>query len=110
MSKRSSVSLIWQQIESQSTISIPFSTLPSNHSTDFVMPRYSVRFDRIVTPRFVKDVDEKRIWVMNIRQVLSDNSIRDMLEDEVFAVGDTQGGPVFCGLESTHCYPAQSSV
>jgi hypothetical protein len=39
-------------------------------------------FDRIVTPRFTKDVDELRTWVMDIRQVLSDNAIKDMLAEE----------------------------
>ena len=39
-------------------------------------------FDRIVTPRFTKDVDELRTWYMDIRQVLSDNAIKDMLAEE----------------------------
>ena len=39
-------------------------------------------FDRIVTPRFVKDIDELRTWQMDIRQVLSDNAIKDMLAEE----------------------------
>ena len=54
MSKLSSASFTWQKIGSQSTISIPITPLPS------LMSRYSVVFDRIVTPRFVKDVDEIR--------------------------------------------------
>jgi hypothetical protein len=39
-------------------------------------------FDRIATPRFTKDVDELRTWIMDIRQVLSDNAIKDMLAEE----------------------------
>jgi hypothetical protein len=39
-------------------------------------------FARIVTPRFTKDVDELRTYVMDIRQVLSDNAIKDMLAEE----------------------------
>ena len=45
-------------------------------------PRYLVMMDRIVTPRFTKDVDELRTWIMDIRQVLSDNAIKDMLAEE----------------------------
>jgi len=60
--------------------SIPFATLPSNQ---YIRGgRYRVMFDRIVTPRFTKDVDELRTWVMDIRQVLSDNAIKDMLAEE----------------------------
>jgi hypothetical protein len=39
-------------------------------------------FDRIVSPRAVKDVDELRTYVIDIRQVLSDNMIKDMLAEE----------------------------
>jgi hypothetical protein len=60
--------------------SIPFATLPSNQ---YIRGgRYRVMFDRIVTPRFTKDVDELRTWIMDIRQVLSDNAIKDMLAEE----------------------------
>jgi len=41
-----------------------------------------VMFDRILTPRFTKDVDELRTYDMDIRQILSDNSIKDMLAEE----------------------------
>lgn len=33
--------------------------------------------DRIVTPRFTRDVDELRTWTMDIRRILSDNPILD---------------------------------
>jgi len=60
--------------------SIPFAQLPSNQ---YIRGgRYRVMFDRIVTPRFTKDVDELRTWIMDIRQVLSDNAIKDMLAEE----------------------------
>jgi hypothetical protein len=65
---------------SPAAISIPFATLPVN--VYIRGPRYRVQFDRIVTPRFVKDIDELRSWQMDIRQVLSDNSIKDMLAEE----------------------------
>jgi len=65
---------------SPAAISIPFATLPIN--VYIRGPRYRVMFDRIVTPRFVKDIDELRTWQMDIRQVLSDNAIKDMLAEE----------------------------
>ncbi len=46
-------------------ISIPFSTLPMN--LYIRGPRYLVMFDRIVTPRFSKDVGELKTWGMDIR-------------------------------------------
>jgi len=65
---------------SPAAISIPFATLPI--SVYIRGPRYRVMFDRIVTPRFVKDIEELRTWKMDIRQVLSDNAIKDMLAEE----------------------------
>src|ERR1051326_7342150 len=66
--------------DSPAAISIPFATLPTN--LYIRGPRYRVMFDRIATPRFTKDVDELRTWIMDIRQVLSDNAIKDMLAEE----------------------------
>lgn len=61
-------------------ISLPFGSLPIN--VYIYGQRYRVSFDRIVSPRFMKDVDELRTYVMDIRQVLSDNSVKDMLAEE----------------------------
>ena len=66
--------------DSPAAVTIPFATLPTN--LYIRGPRYRVTFDRIVTPRFTKDVDELRTWIMDIRQVLSDNAIKDMLAEE----------------------------
>jgi len=74
------VKVIDKEPDSPAAISIPFGTLPVN--IYIRGPRYRVTFDRIVTPRFTKDVDELRTWVMDIRQVLSDNAIKDMLAEE----------------------------
>lgn len=74
------VKIVDKEPESPAAISIPFATLPQN--LYIRGPRYRVMFDRIVTPRFTKDVDELRTWVMDIRQVLSDNAIKDMLAEE----------------------------
>ena len=74
------VKVIDKEPDSPAAVSIPFATLPT--SLYIRGPRYRVTFDRIATPRFSKDVDELRTWVMDIRQVLSDNAIKDMLAEE----------------------------
>ena len=66
--------------DSPAAYSIPFATLPIN--IYIRGNRYVVTMDRIATPRFTKDVDELRTWIMDIRQVLSDNAIKDMLAEE----------------------------
>jgi len=74
------VRVVDKEPDSPAAISIPFGTLPIN---EYILgPRYRVMFDRIVTPRFTKDVDELRTYDMDIRQVLSDNAIKDMLAEE----------------------------
>jgi hypothetical protein len=74
------VKVVDKEPDSPAAISVPFATLPQN--LYIKGPRYQVTFDRIVTPRFTKDVDELRTWIMDIRQVLSDNAIKDMLAEE----------------------------
>lgn len=74
------VKVVDKEPDSPAAISIPLATLPTN--LYIRGPRYRVMFDRIVTPRFTKDVDSLRTWVMDIRQVLSDNAIKDMLAEE----------------------------
>lgn len=74
------VKIVDKEPDSPAAISIGFATLPQN--LYIRGPRYKVMFDRIVTPRFTKDVDELRTWIMDIRQVLSDNAIKDMLAEE----------------------------
>jgi hypothetical protein len=74
------IKIVDKEPDSPAAISIPFATLPTN--LYIRGPRYRVMFDRISTPRFTKDVDELRTWIMDIRQVLSDNAIKDMLAEE----------------------------
>jgi len=74
------IKVVDKEPDSPAAISIPFATLPTN---EYIKgQRYAVVFQRIVTPRFTKDVDELRTWIMDIRQVLSDNAIKDMLAEE----------------------------
>lgn len=61
-------------------ISVPYGTTPI--SFYIRGPRYQVTFDRILSPRFTKDMSELRTWIMDIRQVMSDNAIKDMLAEE----------------------------
>lgn len=74
------VKVVDKEPDSPAAISVPFATLPMN--LYIRGPRYLVMMDRIVTTRFTKDVDELRTWIMDIRQVLSDNAIKDMLAEE----------------------------
>jgi hypothetical protein len=74
------VKIVDKEPDSPAAISIPFATLPMN--LYIKGNRYPVTMQRIVTPRFTKDVDELRTWIMDIRQVLSDNAIKDMLAEE----------------------------
>lgn len=74
------VKVIDKEPDSPAAISVPFATLPQN--VYIRGPRYRVHFHRIVSPRFTKDVDELRTYSMDIRQVLSDNAIKDMLAEE----------------------------
>ena len=45
-------------------------------------PRFEVTFGRIMSPRFMADLDELRTWDMDIRQVISDNAAKDILYEE----------------------------
>lgn len=88
------VKIVDREPDSPAAMSIPFATLPMN--LYIRGQRYRVTFDRIVTPRFTKDVDELRTYYIDIRQVLSDNSIKDMLAEEdrkfIAAVDQALGG------------------
>jgi hypothetical protein len=66
--------------DSPAAISVPFATQPTNFYIRF--PRYVCSFERIQTPRFTKDVAELRTWTMDVRQVISDNAIKDMLAEK----------------------------
>lgn len=98
------VKVVDKEPDSPAAVSLPFATLPINFYIRG--PRYRVMFDRIVSPRAVKDVDELRTYVIDIRQVLSDNMIKDMLaeEDSKFiqaldvAVGTANSNNVLSGV------------
>lgn len=62
-------------------VNIPFHAQPE---IKFIKgPRYSVMFSRIATEKFVADTDaDLRTWNMDIRQIISDNAVKDMLATE----------------------------
>lgn len=66
--------------DSPAAMSIPLGTLPM--SVYIRGDRYKVTFCRIITPRFTKDVDQLRTWYMDIRQILSDNAIKDIAAEQ----------------------------
>jgi hypothetical protein len=74
------VKVVDKEPNSPAAISVPFATLPLNRYIRG--QRYRVMFDRIMTDRFTKDIDELRTYDMDIRQIVSDNSIKDMLAEE----------------------------
>ena len=66
--------------DSPAAVSVPFGMQPI---AEYIkQPRYAIAFQRIMTPKFVKDVDELRTYDMDIRQVLSDNAVKDMMAEE----------------------------
>lgn len=70
------VKLVEREPNSPAAITIPLGQQPVQYY--FRGDRYPVYFDRIVTPKFTKDVSELRTYGMDIRQILSDNAILDM--------------------------------
>lgn len=61
-------------------MSIPFGTTPMGRYIKG--NRYRVMFDRIVSRKFNSDIAELRTYQMDIRQVISDNAIKDILAEE----------------------------
>lgn len=74
------VKVVDKEPDSPAAIAVGFGTLPQTLYME--ADRYEVRFHRIMSPKFTKDVGELRTWHMDLRQVLSDNSIKDMLAEE----------------------------
>ena len=65
---------------SPAAASVPFGQTPQTYY--IFGPRYGVGFDRIISPRWTKDVEELRTYIIDIRQVLTDNGMRAMLAEE----------------------------
>jgi len=62
--------------DSPGAISVPLGSSPATY---FMRGRRAkVQMDRKETPRYQKDVSSLRTWIMDIRQVISDNIIKDL--------------------------------
>ena len=89
------VKIVDYEGDTPAAISVGFATLPETYW--ILGRRYVVTLNRILSPRWTGDIDLLRTWHMDIRQVLSDNSLKDMLaeEDSKFtAACNTAVGPV----------------
>lgn len=71
--------VIDKETDSPAAVTVGFASLPT--SVYIRGSRFVMSFDRMFTNRFAKDVVELRTYNMDIRQILSDNSIRDMLAE-----------------------------
>jgi hypothetical protein len=66
--------------DSPAAISVPYGTMPMDRYIRGL--RFRIMFQRIMTPRFQKDVNELRTYDQDIRQILSDNALKDMQAEE----------------------------
>ena len=66
--------------DSPGAMSIPFGEFPS--STYIYGKRWLVTFNRIATPMFNKDVAELHDYDLDIRQIISDNALKDLQAEE----------------------------
>lgn len=74
------IKIVDREPDSPGAITIPFASLPMNLYIN--AERYAVHFVRMTTPKYTKDVTELRTWIMDVRQVLSDNAVKDLLAEE----------------------------
>lgn len=95
--------------------SVPFGTTPLDESLS--APRYRLMFDRIMSYRYVADVNSLLTWDMDIRQIFDDFILKDILGEEdrkgmltvEATVGSSNGSsaPVYNSLlESRTCNTA----
>lgn len=72
--------IIWElEVDSPASKWVPLQTVPDGeYITD---SRYIIPFARVLTPKFVKDIDELRTTRKDIRKILTDNSIKDALAE-----------------------------
>lgn len=86
--------IVEKEPDSPAAMSVPFGgSLP--YDVYIRARKYRCLFNQVQSPRFRKDVNELRTLSMDIRQVLSDNSIKDMLAEEdstLFSAVDSVNG------------------
>jgi len=72
--------IIWEiEPDSPAAKWVPLQTVPDGEY--IVGSRYLIPFARVLTPKFVKDIDELRTYRQDIRKILTDNSIKDALAE-----------------------------
>ena len=72
---------------------VPLQTIPD---AEYITgSRYVIPFARLLTPKFVKDIDELRTTRQDIRKILTDNSIKDALAEYDAKFIDTVNSIVF---------------
>lgn len=72
--------LCWKQPMSPGALSIPFMGSPRSF---FIRgPNYPVFFHEIAGPRHMTNINELRVYPYDIRQLLMDESVRDIMEEE----------------------------
>lgn len=70
--------IIWEiEPDSPGAKWVPLQTIPDGEY--ITGSRYLIPFARVLTPKFVKDIDELRTTRQDIRRILTDNSIKDAL-------------------------------
>lgn len=72
--------IIWElEPDSPAAKWVPFQTVPDG---EYIQgSKYVIPFARVLTPKFEKDIDELRTYRMDLRRVLTDNSIKDGLKE-----------------------------
>ncbi|MFC1453576.1 hypothetical protein ACFLQL_00160 [Verrucomicrobiota bacterium] len=72
--------VIWElEPDSPGSMWVPLQTIPEG---EYIKgSRYQIPFARLVTKKYVKDVDELRTYRQDIRKILTDNSIKDGLAE-----------------------------
>ena len=72
--------IIWEiEPDSPGAKWVPLQTVPD---AEYITgSRYIIPFARVLTPKFVKDIDELRTTRQDIRKILTDNSIKDALSE-----------------------------
>lgn len=72
--------IIWEiEPDSPAAKWVPLQTVPD--AEYIVGSRYAIPFARVLTPKFVKDIDELRTTRQDIRKILTDNAIKDGLAE-----------------------------
>lgn len=72
--------IIWElEPDSPGAKWVPLQTVPDGEY--ITGSRYVIPFARVLTPKFVKDIDELRTTRQDIRKILTDNSIKDALAE-----------------------------